>query len=211
VHKNNLAPYGLTSASGTSDVAAVTWPATSPRRRVIGEQAIVDPTRHPDVSRRAIFRGLLVRSSLLCQTIPPPSAELVALAGEVTDRTKDARCMACHQMLEPVGAAFAGLDRDFTGTPPAVQLNGHDEIGGTYAALPAFLDAVAGSRAFSDCFARQMWAFFLEQPLAEVDAASIAEIATVVRSGGSLGAVVSQMAVSLEARSRTVVPWCEGP
>jgi hypothetical protein len=56
-----------------------------------------------------------------------------------------------------------------------------------------------------------MWAFFLEQPPAEVDAASIAEIATVVRSGGSLGAVVSQMAVSLEARSRTVVPWCEGP
>ena len=211
VHKNNLAPYGLTTASGTSDVAAVTWPATSPRRGVIGEEAIVDPTRHPDVSRRAIFRGLLVRSSLLCQTVPPPSAELVALAGEVTDRTKDARCMGCHQMLEPVGAAFAGLDRDFTGTPPAVQLNGHDELGGTYAQLPAFLDAVAGSRAFSECFARQMWAFFLEQAPAEVDAASIAEIATVVRSGGSLGAVVSQMAVSLEARSRTVVPWCEGP
>jgi hypothetical protein len=211
VHRNNLAPYGLTSASGTSDVAAVTWPATSPRRGVIGEEAIVDPTRHPDVSRRAIFRGLLVRSSLLCQTVPPPSAELVALAGEVTDRTKDARCMGCHQMLEPVGAAFAGLDRDFTGTPPAVQLNGHDELGGSYPQLPAFLDAVAGSRAFSDCFARQIWAFFLEQPPSEVDAASIAEIATVVRSGGSLGAVVSQMAVSLEARSRTVVPWCEGP
>ena len=33
----------------------------------------------------------------------------------------------------------------------------------------------------------------------------------IVRAGGSLGDVVSQMAVSLEARSRTVVPWCEGP
>ncbi len=106
----------------------------------------MDPTRHPDVSRRAIFRGLLVRSSLLCQTIPPPSAELVALAGEVTDRTKDARCMGCHQLLEPVGAAFAALDRDFTGTPPAVQLNGHAELAGSYPALPAFLDAVAGSQ-----------------------------------------------------------------
>jgi hypothetical protein len=211
VHRSNLAAYGLASAPGTGDLAAVTWPATSPRRGVIGEEAIVDPTRHPDVSRRAIFRGLLVRSSLLCQTIPPPSAELVALAGEVTDRTKDARCMGCHQMLEPLGAAFAGLDRDFTGTVPPVQLNGHDELGGTYAQIPAFLDAIAESRAFSDCFARQMWAFFLEQPPGEVDAASIAEIATVVRSGGSLGAVVSQMAVSLEARSRTVVPWCEGP
>jgi hypothetical protein len=211
VHRNNLAPYGLTSAPGTTDVASVTWPATSPRRGVIGEEAIVDPTRHPDVSRRAIFRGVLVRSSLLCQTIPPPSADLVALAGEVTDRTKDARCMTCHQLLEPVGAAFAALDRDFTGTPPPVQLNGHAELTGSYPELPAFLDAVAGSKAFADCFARQVWAFFLEQPLAEVDAASIAELSAVVRGGGSLGDVVSQMAASLEARSRTAVPWCEGP
>ena len=72
-------------------MSPVTWPATSPRRGVIGEEAIVDPTRHPDVGRRAIFRGELVRASLLCQSIPPPSADLVALAGEVTDRTKDAR------------------------------------------------------------------------------------------------------------------------
>jgi hypothetical protein len=154
---------------------------------------------------------VLVRSSLLCQPIPAPSAELVALAGEVTDRTKDARCMACHQLLEPVGAAFAALDRDFTGTAPALQLNSHTELGGTYPQLSAFFDAVAGSRAFSDCFARQIWAFFLEQPLADVDAGSIAEIAAVVQAGGSLGDVVSQMAVSLEARSRTVVPWCAGP
>jgi len=211
VHRNNLAPYGLTSAPGTADVASVTWPATSPRRGVIGEEAIVDPTRHPDVSRRAIFRGLLVRSSLLCQAIPPPSAELVALAGEVTDRTKDARCMGCHQLLEPVGAAFAALDRDFTGTAPAVQLNSHPELAGTYPELAAFLDAVAGSNAFADCFARQMWAFFLEQPPAEVDAASISELAAVVRAGGSLGDVVSQMAASLEQRSRTAAPWCQGP
>jgi hypothetical protein len=211
VHKNNLAPYGLTSVQGTADVAAVIWPATSPRRGIIGEEAIVDPTRHPDVGRRAIFRGRLVRSSLLCQEIPPPSAELVALAGEVTDRTTDARCMGCHQLLEPVGAAFAVLDRDFTGTAPAAQVNNHPELAGTYPQLSGLLDAIAGSRAFADCFARQMWAFFLEQPPAEVDAASIAELAAVVRAGGSLGDVVSQMAASLEARSRAAVPWCEGP
>jgi len=211
VHKNNLAPYGLTSASGTADVATVTWPASSPRRGVVGEEAIVDPTRHPDVGRRAIFRGRLVRASLLCQTIPPPNAELVALAGEVTDRTTDARCAGCHQLLEPVGAAFAGLDRDFTGTVPPAVVTGHDELNGTYPQLAGLLDAIAGSRAFADCFARQIWAFFLEQAPADVDAASIAELAAIVRAGGSLGDVVSQMAVSLEVRSRTVVPWCEGP
>ncbi len=211
VHKNNLTPYGLTSVSGTADVAPVTWPAASPRRGVIGEEAIVDPTRHPDVSRRAIFRGLLVRSSLLCDRIPPPSAELVAMAGEVADRTKDSRCSGCHLLMEPVGAAFAALDRDFTGTPPAAVLNSHDELAGSYPALSGLLDAIAGSRAFSDCFARQIWAFFLEQPPTAVDDASVAEIAAVVKAGGSLGDVLGQMAVSLEARSRAAVPWCEGP
>jgi hypothetical protein len=211
VHRNNLGPYGLTSVpAGSGDVAPVTWPATSPRRGVIGEEAIMDPTRHPDRSRRAIFRGLLVRSSLLCQTVPPPSAELVAMAGEVTDRTKDGRCSGCHLLLEPVGAAFASLDRDFTGTVPAAELSNHDEIGGTYPQLSGLLDAIAGSRAFADCFARQIWAFFLEQPPAEVDAASIAEVAAVVRSGGGLGQVVGQMMGSLEARSRAAVPWCAG-
>jgi hypothetical protein len=44
-----------------------------------------------------------------------------------------------------------------------------------------------------------------------VDAASVAEIAAIVRSGGSLGDAVGQMTVSLEARSRTAAPWCAGP
>ncbi len=210
VHRNNLVAYGLTSVAGTADVAPVTWPATSPRRGIIGEEAIMDPTRHPDVGRRAIFRGLLVRSSLLCQTIPPPSAELVALAGEVTDRTTDARCSGCHLLIEPVGAAFAVLDRDFTGTAPAARLNNHDELAGTYPQLTGLLDAIAGSRTFADCFARQLWAFFLEQTPASVDAASIAEIAAVVRSGGSLGDLLGQMVVSLETRSQAAVPWCAG-
>jgi len=90
-------------------------------------------------------------------------------------------------------------------------VTGHDELNGTYPQLAGLLDAIAGSRAFADCFARQIWAFFLEQAPADVDAASIAELAAIVRAGGSLGDVVSQMAVSLEVRSRTVVPWCEGP
>lgn len=210
VHKSNLAPYGLTSATGTGTVVPVTWAASSPRRGVVGQEAIVDPTRHPDLSRRAIFRGALVRRSLLCQNIPAPSAELIALAGEVTDRTKDARCSGCHLLLDPIGAGFVALDRDFTGTAPPVQVNDHPELAGAYPQLTSFLETLAGSRSFAECFARQIWSFFLEQPPIEVDAASIAEIAAVVQRGGSLIDVLGQMAASLEMRSRSVVPWCQG-
>ena len=183
--------------------------AASRGHRRGGDRAIRRGTRMSGGARSSA--AVLVRSSLLCQSIPPPSAELVALAGEVTDRTKDARCMGCHQLLEPVGAAFAALDRDFTGTAPAASSTATPSSPAATRSCRRCSTPSRGASAFADCFARQMWAFFLEQPPAEVDAASIAELAAVVRSGGSLGDVVSQMAVSLEARSRAAVPWCEGP
>ena len=212
VHRNNLAPYGLTVGVGNGrrggrDLARDLAASRGDRRR--GDHG------SDAASRRRAARDLPGRAGALVAALPDDSAAQRGAggAGRRGDRP-DERCAAAWGATSCSSRSARrspALDRDFTGTAPAVQLNSHDELAGTYAALPAFLDAIAGSRAFADCFARQMWAFFLEQPLAEVDAASIAEIAAIVRSGGSLGDVVSQMAVSLEARSRTVVPWCEGP
>jgi hypothetical protein len=211
VHEDNLAAYDLASLPGNTAVRAVTWPADSPRRGLLGEELFADSSRHPDAGRRPIFRGKLVRSALLCDDIPPPNAELLALAGEVEDRTTDQRCRGCHVLMDPIGVAFAGLDLDFSGTPEPANVLEHAEIEGTYADLPALLTAIAGSRAFADCFGRHFLAFFLEEPMASVDAGFAAELGDTVVAGGSLRDVLEQTIVSLEARSRTAVPWCEGP
>jgi hypothetical protein len=211
VHEGNLEAYGLASIPGNAAVGVVTWPANSPRRGLLGEELFADSSRHPDVGRRQIFRGKLVRSALLCDDIPAPSAELLALAGEVMDRTTDQRCRGCHVLMDPIGVAFAGLDPDFSGTAEPATVLEHAEIEGTYETLPALLAAVAGSRAFADCFARHFLAFFLEQPMTTVDAGLVAELGDTVVAGGSLRDVLEQAIVSLEARSRTAVPWCEGP
>src|SRR5690606_11709395 len=127
------------------------WPEESARRGVLGQELFAAATRHPDASRRPIFRGLLIRESLLCDTIPPPTAELVALAGEVGERTSDPRCAGCHRLIDPIGAALAAWD-DENDAPPA-ELISHPELEGTYASVPELLAAVAQSEAFAECFA----------------------------------------------------------
>jgi len=212
VHSDNVAAYGLADLPGTagSGVSAVSWPSDSPRRGVLGQDLIADSTRHPDDSRRAIFRGLLVRRSLLCDVIPAPTAALVALAGEVGDRTVDARCAACHQRIDPIGRAFAVLDADSVAAPAPPEVIHHPELAGSYPDIPALLTAVAGSRAFAECFARHWLAFFLEAPLAEADATWVAALADSIESGVSLRGLVEQSIVSLKTRSETATPWCEG-
>jgi hypothetical protein len=212
VHQDNLDAYGLDSVDGATDgVASVAWPAESARRGVLGQDLFADATRHPDPSRRPIFRGLLVRRSLLCQTIPPPTADLVALAGEVQDRTADQRCAACHLRLDPIGRAFGTLDPDDTAGAVAAEVIDHPELGGSYADLPALLEAVAGSRAYAECFARHWLAFFLEQDPDEADAAWVSQLADGIQAGASLGAVVEQTVTTLATRSETAEPWCTNP
>jgi len=211
VHEDNIDAYGLASPPGTDEVSAITWPADSPRRGLLAEEIFADSTRHPDASRRPIFRGKLVRTALLCDTIPPPDADLLALAEEVGDRTVDPRCAGCHLLMDPIGVTFAALDADFTGTPEPAQVLENAELTGTYPDLPSLLEAVTGTNAFAGCFARHFLSFFLEEPLAAVDPGFVSELAATVQAGGSLRDVLEATVVSLAARSETATPWCEGP
>jgi hypothetical protein len=210
VHRDNLDAYELASAPGSDAVARVTWPDDSPRRGVLAQELFADATRHPDPGRRPIFRGKLVRTSLLCDSIPAPSADLLELDDEVGDRTVDERCAGCHVMMDPIGRAFAALDADVEAASEPAEIVEHPELAGTYATLPELLEAVAGSRAFAECFARHWLAFFLEQPLDEIDRTFVRELADEVAAGASLGDVIERSIVTLATRSGNIVPWCEG-
>jgi hypothetical protein len=210
VHEDNLDAYDLSSAPSSDAVSLVTWADDSARRGVLGQELFADSTRHPDAGRRPIFRGKLVRTSLLCDSIPAPSADLLELDDEVGDRTVDARCAGCHVMMDPIGRAFAPLDADFMGTPQPAEIVEHPELAGTYASLAELLDAVAESRTFAECFSRHFLAFFLEQPLEEIDRELIGALADEVAAGASLGAVVERSIVEVATHSSTYVPWCEG-
>jgi hypothetical protein len=211
VARDNFEAYGLDELPGDAEVEAVTWDADSPRRGLLGEELFLDATRHPDPSRRAIFRGRLIRTSFLCDDIPAPDAALLALNEEVTDRTVDTRCAGCHLLMDPVGHAFAGLDLDHEGEVPPAELLEHPEVAGTYEDLPALLEAVGQSQAFASCFSRHFLSFFLEQPLSASDPAWVAELASAIEGGAGLRAVIELSVEALAARTLEATPWCEGP
>ncbi|MFO7178886.1 MAG: DUF1592 domain-containing protein [Pseudomonadota bacterium] len=210
VHEDNASLYGLDSLPGRDDVVAVTWPVESGRRGILAQELFADATRHPDPTRRPIFRGLLVRRSLLCESIPPPPPGLLASAGEVSDRLADMRCASCHTRIDPVGRAFAVLDSDTEGVNTTAELIEHPELAGTYANLGELLSAVATSRAFAECFARQWLGFFLEHAPEQADAAWVSQAADLVQAGASFPELIEHTVVTLEARSTNVTPWCEG-
>ena len=211
MHKDNLDAYGLDSVSGSGSVVEVDWSRTSQRRGLLSEDLIADATRHPDEGRRPIFRGKLVRTSLLCDTIQAPSADLLALADEVADRTADPRCAGCHTLLDPIGRVFAVLDPDHEGPVEPAEVLDHEGLDGTYEDLPALLDAVASSRSFAECFSRHWLAFFLEQPLADADPTFIGALADSVQAGASFGEIIRETVTGFESRVELAVPWCEGP
>lgn len=209
VHPDNTELYGLEDSS-SEDVQRIEWPTDSLRRGLLGQELLAGSTRHPDPGRRPIFRGLLVRRALLCDQFPLPDPELIALAGEVEDRTVDERCALCHRHIDPVGQAFAALDLDFAGAPPSATVLDHPELAGTYENVAELLEAVAASRTFATCFSQKWLAFFLEQDQSEVSPSFVTLLADSVEAGASLTALVEQTALELANRSEHAIPWCEG-
>ncbi|MDX2053995.1 MAG: DUF1592 domain-containing protein [Polyangiaceae bacterium] len=64
-----------------------------------------------------VHRGVFIRRDLLCQNLPPPPAEVLALpkvvAPErelVAQRAADAACSGCHSLIDSAGLAFLHYD-----------------------------------------------------------------------------------------------------
>lgn len=210
VHPQSAETYALDDVGSGDEVVQVQWPPSSNRRGLIGQELFAGSTRHPDHSRREIFRGLLVRRALLCDEIRAPDADLVALAGEVGDRTEDARCRNCHRLIDPIGRAFSVLDQDTSEPAPPPEVLVHDELEGSYDDLGHLLDRVATSRAFAECFAKNWLGFFLEQPLGSVDQNWVAQLADSIEQEASLPQLIEETVTELALRSENVTPWCEG-
>lgn len=211
VHEGNADFYGVQRPDPDGgDVAFLSWDEDDPRRGLLAQDLFISSTRHPDVGRREIFRGLLVRRELLCDAIPAPSADLVALAGEVGERTEDVRCAGCHHLIDPVGEAFAVLDDDLEQPASTAQILAHAELEGSYESVAQLLEAVAGSRAFASCFSRHWLSFFLERSETQLDAEWVQELADSVHAGASLRAVIEQTAARLFIQTEETIPWCSG-
>jgi len=66
-----------------------------------------------------VHRGKAIRELLLCQSIPPPPANIdpritadpmLSPRQRLEAKTSNSTCMQCHQLMNPVGFLFEGFD-----------------------------------------------------------------------------------------------------
>jgi hypothetical protein len=140
--------------------------------------AILTQTSAPSQAATVIHRGLLVRERMLCQTPPPPPANVnrdptqIEQAGaNATARENYAKfamdnvsCNACHQFFQPLGLAFesydavgnyrtqdpGGMALDLTGT-----LDQAGDATGAYNNVIDMASKIADSKMAQYCFTQQ--------------------------------------------------------
>jgi hypothetical protein len=99
---------------------AVTLSESEGRQGLLGHTSFLALHAHP-VSSSATLRGKFIRETLLCQTIPPPPADVdtsipestadaPTLRDRVAQHATDPSCAACHLLMDPIGLGLENFD-----------------------------------------------------------------------------------------------------
>jgi hypothetical protein len=118
--------YGIsTNGLSSTTFSKVSYPVGGPRDRgILAHGSILNGYSRPDISSPT-QRGHLVRSRLLCQTVPPPPPNLDTKLSDPTTDTPTTRaqyeqhvhpsdpsspCPGCHKLMDPIGFGFEAYD-----------------------------------------------------------------------------------------------------
>jgi len=106
--------YGVTTGGGV-----ITLPASQERGGVLGRAGLLALGAHNTVTSPT-HRGKLVRTRLLCSSVPPPPPGVVTELSEHDDEATlrerleqhatDPQCSGCHLMMDPIGYGFEHFD-----------------------------------------------------------------------------------------------------
>jgi hypothetical protein len=155
------------------------------------------PTRH-----QAVMRGNLIRSELLCETVPPPNVavnfELPPNADQLSNQEllrvhKDnPACSGCHELMDPIGFGFESYDGvgryvTTTGGGEPIDVSGYVE--GLDGARAAFTGAaelgekLAASPSVRACLAKQWFRFALAREPVTGDECSLSSVTGALADG----------------------------
>ena len=150
-----------------------------------------------DASTQAVHRGKAIRELLLCQGIPPPPANIdprvtpnptLSPRQRLEQKTSDASCMGCHQLMNPAGFTLEGfdvwgryrtvVDDPASGLQFAVDATGHisnADLDGPLNGHGELTQALAGSELLNRCVARQWFRFAVGRSEGKEDEGALAE------------------------------------
>ena len=116
----NLAMLYQVPAPDRDGFGPTTLPSDQLRMGLLGQVSILAAYAHP-VSTSATLRGKFVREVLLCQSVPPPPADVDTSIPEPSEdaptrrerveaHLENAFCAGCHNLTDPIGLALENFD-----------------------------------------------------------------------------------------------------
>jgi hypothetical protein len=166
--------YGGTVSSMQNGVARIDLPPS--QRAGLLTQAAFLATHAKEIATDPVSRGKFIRERIFCQGLPPPPADLVIAAPEITPGTttrerfaqheSDPGCASCHRFIDPLGLAFENFDaigqwrEQEQGKPidASGELTGTDALGAFVGVVPMTAKLVQ-SQVVATCFVRQWFRF----------------------------------------------------
>jgi hypothetical protein len=199
--------YGL---PGTDAAFSSTDMPNDERRGILTHPGLMALLARPDQSN-PISRGLFIRRSILCQSLPPPPAGVVipplppVAAGlstrdRLAEHTKAPLCASCHDLIDPPGFALENFDQvgrhrtadSGQATDTSGTMTGAGDIDGAFATGADLLGRVAQSQDVKGCFAQKYFEYAVSRLVADEDACSVDGLKkSFVPSGDLLALVVS--------------------
>jgi hypothetical protein len=174
----------LDAPTGTEMVQVSLDPS---RRAGILTSAAVMAT-HASASRTSpVFRGKFIREQLMCDSIPPPPADLEIIPPEndpeLTTKEQfeeignNPTCAPCHNLMNPIGFAFEHYDalglwrdqqngKDIDAVADVIQT---DDLDGSYDGALELAAAMAESAQVSECVSSQWFRFAYNRTVTEND------------------------------------------
>ncbi len=209
VNRKLASLYDVPAPSQTG-FALVTLPSDVPRMGLLGTVGVLGYYAHP-TGTSPTKRGAFVMEALLCQTVPPPPANVDTSIPEVAGNVRTMRerllahqevpfCAGCHIPIDGIGLTLEGFDSigrfrktdngaplDLTGSIGGVDFTGSEELS----------ELVARHPDFPRCVSKKLMRFAYGHTPKDGEAAEIdALTSSFVASGHRLDALLKSVVLS---------------
>jgi len=185
--------YGGTVSSMQNGVARIALPPS--QRAGLLTQAAFLAAHSKEIATDPVSRGKFLRERIFCQGLPPPPADVIIAAPEITPGTttrerfkqheSEALCASCHKLIDPMGLAFENFDaigqwRDQEQGQP-IDASGeltNTDVTGAFVGVVPMTAKLAQSQQVATCFVRQWFRFAFGRAESDSDDPRIGTIAS---------------------------------